>query len=79
MANVVPTALQTRILEYTGIALMLVTLGFGIFYQVTKTKLDGADLILVAILVSTFVNALRFKLTQLTQRVDELEKQLAQR
>jgi len=58
---------------------MLVTLGFGIFYQVTKTKLDGADLILVAILVSTFVNALRFKLTQLTQRVDELEKQLAQR
>ena len=70
---------QTRVLQITGACLLIFNLGFGLFYQVMKLKLDGVVLIGVCVLIINYVNLLQSQLRQASVRIDELEKKLAVR
>jgi hypothetical protein len=52
-------------------------MGFGLFYQFEGFKLDGADLVLVSIIIINYVNLFRSQITQASARIDELEKKLS--
>jgi hypothetical protein len=69
---------QMRIFEITPICLLVIMIGFGVFYQFAGLKLDGNSLVLVGILIVGYVNLFRFKLAQASERIDQLEKKLVE-
>lgn len=68
---------QARMLDLTGIALLLALMGFGLLYQFKGWKLDGTNLVGVCIVIINYVNLFRGQIGQAAARIDELEKQLS--
>ncbi len=68
---------QTRLLEVIGICLLFFTMGFSLFYQFEGLKLDGADLIIVCIIIINYVNLFRSQIAQASARIDKLEEKLS--
>jgi hypothetical protein len=67
---------QVRILDLTGILLLLALLGFGMLYQIKGWKLEGTHLIGVCVVIVNYVNLFRAQLSRASARIDELEKRL---
>jgi hypothetical protein len=68
---------QILTVEITAFCLLVFTVGFGLLHLFTRWELGGADLIVVGSLIISYVSVFRFRLSQASARIDELEKKLA--
>jgi hypothetical protein len=63
--------------EIACLVLLAAVMVFGALYQYMGWKVDGAQLVLVAILVINYVNLVRAQLGEANARIDALEQRLA--
>ncbi len=77
MSSVVFSPSQFRTPEIVNLVLLLALMGAGLLYHFKGWKLDGADLIVVCVLIVNSGHILRAQLSRVSARIDELEKKLS--
>ena len=68
---------QILIMEITAFCLFVFTIGYGLLHLLMRWELGGQDLVMVCVLIMSYATLLRFRLSQASARIDELEKKLA--
>jgi hypothetical protein len=78
-ARVIFTEKQTRVLEITTVCVLIFMVLFGLFCQIENWSLPGVTLIVVATAISPLLNLIRARFSEVSARLDELEKKFATR